>query len=149
MRKIAAVFIITMLLGLSACSNNTDTAPKNELHEINQNVSKSGMVEIITEKEKYSQDDTIIKYTITNNSDEESAIAGDEHCFTLQFLSNGEWMRVGTKIEHCWNELALLLPSKQSENREIDLEKYFNLPLEKGEYRIAVESLVSNSFEIS
>lgn len=149
MKKIAVIFIIIMLLGLSACSNNTDTAPKNELHEINQNVSKSGTVEIVTEKEKYSQNDTIIKYTITNNSDEESAIAGDDHCFTLQFLKDGEWMRVGTKIEHCWNELALILPTEQSVNREIELETYFNLPLEKGEYRIAVEGLISNTFEIS
>ena len=131
-----------MLLMLSACSKS------NELADINRDTASSKSLEFITEKEKYSEDDTVIRYSITNISDEEIAIAGDIYCFELHIKKDGEWKRVETKTEHFWNELALILNPEQTVNREIPLEDYYNLPLEKGDYRICMESFVSNTFKI-
>ena len=121
----------------------------NELFEITNEPQPSENIKVETEKDKYSADDKVIKYSITNTSDFEQCIAGDDDCFSLQMLVNDEWKRVGTKKEHYWNSLGLILPSMETVQREIDLDEYFNLPLEKGTYRIAVENLVSNTFEIT
>lgn len=152
MKVLSAIFTVLLIFSLSACSENKQenkNIKENELFELNQSMEDSETLKIVTEKEKYSAEDTVIRYSITNVGDTEGCIAGDDHCFTLQILKDGEWMRVGTKIEQYWNELALILPAGQTENREINLNEYFHLPLEKGEYRIAVENLVSNTFEIS
>ncbi|MBQ4119408.1 MAG: membrane lipoprotein lipid attachment site-containing protein [Clostridia bacterium] len=145
MKKILPVFIIVILLLLTSCAQN-----KNPLFDIEEDYYHSSTdLNITTEKENYSSNDTVIHYTITNVSDQENAIAGDSHCFTLQKLVDGKWQRVGTKEEHAWNSIALILPPNESSTRQIELEKYFHLPLEKGTYRIAVEHLLSNTFEIS
>ena len=121
----------------------------NELFDLTTEPNSSETLKIVTEKEIYSIEDKVIKYSITNLSDFEQCIAGDDDCFSLQMLVNDEWKRVGTKKEHYWNSLGLILPSMDTEQREINLDEYFNLPLNKGTYRIAVENLVSNTFEIS
>ena len=121
----------------------------NELFDLTTEPNSSETLKIVTEKEIYSIEDKVIKYSITNLSDFEQCIAGDDDCFSLQMLVNDEWKRVGTKKEHYWNSLGLILPSMDTEQREINLDEYFNLPLKKGTYRIAVENLVSNTFEIS
>lgn len=121
----------------------------NELLDISTEPYSSATLKIVTEKKIYSIQDKVIKYSITNIDDEEHCVAADDDCFSLHMLVDGEWKRVGTKIEQNWNALAKILNPTQTEHREIDLEKYFNLPLEKGTYRLAVEHLVSNAFEIS
>lgn len=121
----------------------------NELFDITTEPYSSDTVKIVTEKEAYSIEDKVIKYSITNTDDKEHSIAGDSDCFSLHMLVDGEWKRVGTKSEHYWNSLAQILNPNQTEQREIDLDEYFNLPLEKGTYRIAVENLASNTFKIS
>lgn len=121
----------------------------NELFDITTEPYSSETLQIVTEKETYSREDKVIKYSITNTDDKEHGIAGDSDCFFLHKFVDGEWKRVGTKNEHKWNSLGQILNPNQTEQREINLEKYFNLPLGKGTYRIAVENLVSNIFEIS
>lgn len=121
----------------------------NELFDITTEPISSEALKIVIEKETYSIEDKVIKYSITNTSDFEQSIAGDDDCFSLQILVDGEWKRIGTKKEHYWNSLGLILPSGETEQREIDLDEYFNLPLEKGTYRIAVENLASNTIKIS
>ena len=143
MRRIYVILITIILVMLSACSKS------NELANINRETTSSKSLEFVTEKEKYSADDTVIRYSVTNISDEEIAIAGDDYCFELHIKKDGEWKRVETKTEHFWNELALILNPEQTVNREIPLEDYYNFPLEKGEYRICMESFVSDTFEIS
>lgn len=144
MKKISVIFALMILLVLSGCSQSS-----NKLFDINNELYSSEKLKFITEKESYSSKDTIIRYSITNVDDEDHSIAGDDNCFELHKLVDGEWKRVGTKNEHYWNALGQILKPNQTEEREIDLEKYFHLPLEKGEYRISVEYLVSNTFEIS
>lgn len=121
----------------------------NKLFDITIEPYSSDTLKIVIEKETYSIEDKVIKYSITNTDDKEHSIAGDSDCFSLHMLVDGEWKRVGTKSEHYWNSLAQILNPNQTEQREINLDEYFNLPLDKGTYRIVVENLVSNTFEVS
>ncbi len=142
MKRLSVFFIVIMLITLSACS-------RNKLFDINYETYSSNELNFVTEKESYSSDDTVIRYSITNVSENESAIAGDRNCFSLHKLVDGEWKQVAPKIDYGCTYEALILYPNQTETREIDLEKYYHLPLEKGTYRIAMESKVSKPFEIS
>ena len=144
MKKLSFVFVLIILVTLSACSVH-----KNKLYDIEREMHISESVKCITEKEKYSADDTVIRYTMTNISGEDTWINSDDNCFELRKLVDGKWKRVGTRLDQIWTDLAQLLPPNKTETREINLQEYFYLPLEKGEYRIVVENIVSNTFEIS
>ena len=144
MKKISVILVAVVLLALSACSFS-----RNKLYDINGNVYVSDNLKIVTEKEKYTSDDTVIRFSITNISNEEHWINPDNACFELHRLVDDEWKCVGTKAEHSWTEMAMLLPSGETDTREINLDEYFYLPLESGEYRISVEGMISNTFEVS
>ncbi len=141
---IIVALVFSILIVVSGCSGN-----KNKLYDITHEVYTPDTIKFVTEKEKYSIDDTVIRYSITNVSDDEVWINSDSYCYELHKLVDGEWKLVGVKKDHFWHEVTQLIPSGETETREIKLEDYFYLPLEKGEYRIAVEGLVSNTFEIS
>ena len=141
---IIMMLVVTILFTLSACSVH-----KNKLYDIEREIHTYEGVICVTEKENYSVDDTVIRYSVTNVSNEESGMNSDSNCFELHKLVDGKWKRVGTKKDHYWTDLALILMPNQVETREINLDDYFYLPLEKGEYRIVVENIVSNTFEIS
>ena len=144
LKKLLIFLAVILILTLTAC-----TQPNNPLFDIENTFNTTLPIKIVTDKEVYSADDTVIRFTITNTGDSEGSIAADSGCFTLQKLVDNEWKRVGTKTEHCWTALALILPPDATEEREIKLNDYFNLPLDKGTYRIAVEYLLSNTFEIN
>ena len=149
MKRLSIVFIALALLLLVACGESAEEIKNvNKLYDLSYEISAYENIKITTEKEKYTADDTIIRYTITNVSEENGWINSSHDCFTLHKKVDGVWKGVGTKIEHAWTEMALCLPAGVSETREIKLDDYFYLPLEKGEYRIVVENLVSNTFEI-
>lgn len=141
LKKISVVFVLMILITLSACSQN-------KLFDINYQTYSSDNFKFVTEKGSYSLDDTVIRYSIKNISDQETTVNSDANCFELHRLVDGEWKRVGTKIDHGWTLEALILEPNQMETREIDLEKYYHLPLEKGKYQICIEALVSDTFEI-
>lgn len=141
MKKISVVFVLMILVTLSACSQN-------KLFDINYETYSSDNFKFVTEKESYSSDDTVIRYSIKNISDQETTVNSDANCFELHRLVDGKWKRVGTKIDHGWTYESLILEPNQTETREIGLEKYYHLPLEKGKYRICIEALVSDTFEI-
>ena len=141
MKKLLALSLAILLLFLTGCQAN-------KLHDVEYEVSSSSSLEIKTEKEVYSKEDTVIRYSITNISDSEASINSDKACFTLHKLVGDEWKWVETKIEHYWTSLALIMPSGAYEMREINLEEYFNLPLDEGTYRICIETDVSNTFEV-
>ena len=149
MKRTLCTFLVTLLLlsilfSLSAC-----VGQNNKLYDIQHQISNYTDVKCITDKEKYSKDDTVIRYTLTNVTNGDTWINSDHACFCLQKQVDGEWKEVGTKIDHYWTELAQLLPPGENETREINLEEYFYLPLEEGTYRIEVEGILSNTFEIS
>ena len=124
--------------------NNT-----NKLYDIQHQIPNYTDIKCVTEKETYSKDVTVIRYTLTNVTEGEAWINPDKACFDLQKQVDGVWKSVGTKVDHYWTEMAMLLPPGESETREINLEDYFYLPLEEGTYRIEIEGILSNNFEIS
>lgn len=144
MKKISFVFVVIILVTLSAC-----LVHKNKLYDINREMHTYEGVKCITEKEKYSSEDTVIRYTMTNITKEDAWINSDDNCWELNKLVDGKWKRVGEKTDRLWTDMAQLLPPNETEMREINLDEYFYLPLEKGEYRIVIENIVSNTFEIS
>lgn len=143
MKRISVIFLVMFLIFLSSCSKN------NKFFDINYEIYPSKTLSIITDKEKYSFDDTVIRYRITNISNEEGSIPGDDRNFNLEKLVNGEWKQVCKKIDYDIYYTAQILYPNETVQREIKLEDYFYLPLEKGVYRISVDGIVSNSFEIS
>ena len=141
---ITLMLLFAIVFSLSSCSLH-----KNKLYDLEREIHIYESVKCVTEKDKYSAEDTVIRYTMTNISDKEAWINSDDNCFELQKQVDGKWKWVGTKVDQIWTDAAQLLPSNESETREINLQEYFYLPLEKGEYRILVENIVSNTFEIS
>ena len=141
---ITLMLLFAIVFSLSSCSLH-----KNKLYDLEREIHIYESVKCVTEKDKYSAEDTVIRYTMTNISDKEAWINSDNNCFELQKQVDGKWKWVGTKVDQIWTDAAQLLPSNESETREINLQEYFYLPLEKGEYRILVENIVSNTFEIS
>ena len=141
---IIVILVFAIVFTLSACSGQ-----KNKLHDIQHQISNYTDIKCITEKETYSKADTVIRYTLTNVTAKEAWINPDKACFDLQKQVDGVWKSVGTKVDHYWTEMAMLLPSGESETREINLEDYFYLPLDEGTYRIEIEGILSNNFEVS
>ncbi len=141
---IIVVLILAILFALSACSENT-----NKLYNIERKIHVSGKLKCVTEKEKYSADDTVIRYTITNVSDKEIGIPADSNCFELHKLVDGGWKGVSPNCDTSYNELARILKPGESVTREIKLDLYYYLPLEKGDYSVYVQGIYSNTFEIS
>ena len=144
MKKLVCLLSALLMMMCSSCSLRG-----NKLYDIDFKTYTSETLQIVTEKANYSVDDTVIRYSVTNVGETEECIAADDACFELHKLVDGEWKCVGTKTEHYWNDLALILNPGQGETREIPLDEYYHLPLDEGEYRIAIERLVSESFVIS
>ena len=142
MKKFAILFFVILLCLLSACSK------ENKLFDIDYKVYTYDSIRFATEKEVYSKDDTVIEYSIKNISEEEASINSDSNCFSLHILVDSQWKEVGKKIDSEWTELALILEPGQTEEREINLEEYYHLPLQEGTYRICMEGELSETFEI-
>lgn len=138
------IIVFAIIFTLSACSGQ-----KNKLYDIQHQIPNYNDIKCATEKETYSKDVTVIRYTLTNVTEGEAWINPDKACFDLQKQVDGVWKSVGTKVDHYWTEMAMLLPPGESETREINLEGYFYLPLDEGTYRIEIEGILSNNFEIS
>lgn len=143
MKKIVTLVIVLIAFLVTGCGESN-----NQLFDIEHEIYPSPNLEIVTEKDTYSKDTKEIKYYIKNVGEDESGINSDENCFELHFLKDGQWKRVGTKVEHYWTDVAIYFPAGHVEERKITLDEYYNLPLESGEYRIVVEQQVSNTFKI-
>lgn len=141
-RLLGFILVLSVLL-LSSCGQK-----ENKYFKLKGEFQTSETLKIVT-KESFEEDCTVIDYYISNIGFEEHSIAGDDNCFELHKLVDGEWKRVGTKTDHAWNSIALILEPHQVEERQIKLEDYFHLPLESGKYRIAVGEYLSNTFKIS
>lgn len=145
-----AIFLIVPLFSSCAPKPNNELLP---IEEANKYSINSDVV-VTTEKNVYSTEDTVIKYIISNPTSEERTYG--EHVY-LHKLQDGKWYEVAFKEEDdviiVFNDIAYFLPSHQEASRELNLAFYYNLPLEKGEYRIilgkwGVSATVSNTFTI-
>lgn len=142
--SITLMLVFTILLTLSACGKKA-----NKLYDIDKKIHSSGKVQCVTDKTTYSAEDTVIHYTLTNVTDSEISIPGDSGCFELHKLVDGGWKRVGTNCDIFVNDFVRILKPGESVVREITLDKYYYLPLEKGEYSVYVSGIYSNTFEIT
>ena len=123
---IAAVsfFVLIMAFVMSGCG-------KNKLYDIERDITPAENIVCVTEKEKYSTDDTVIRYSITNVGDEDGAVNGDVNCFELHKLVDNEWKRVGTMKEHYWTELALIYRQSKPKHVKLILTSIFICRLKK------------------
>lgn len=135
---IATVLCIVLMF---CCCN------ENKVFESDIELIENSDLEIVTQSSEYSKDTKKVVYTITNKADKESSCSAEG--FSLQKLEDGVWMTVGFKKTIGFNALAQVLALGEKTQREIDLNEYFHLPLEKGEYRIIVDYTASNTFLIN
>ncbi len=144
MKKILAISLVLLFListvGCSAKENKL-TDLKEELYYTSKGLS------FATEKTEYSIDVKEISYTIINTSSGEQSISGDQY-FELHYKTENGWKMVNYNKEVMFNDLARILKPNEQVSYTLDLEEYYNLPLQAGEYRITVEYMVSNTFTI-
>ncbi len=99
-----------------------------------------------TEYEEYPSHVDDIEYTITNVSDEETAIGEEQY---LARLTDGEWKIVNCNCDvHYVHDIALIIAPHSSYEGNFDLEDEFDIPLPPGQYRIVTNSGVTNTFTV-
>ena len=69
-------------------------------------------------------------------------------CFSLEKYNSGNWITVQIKEDYVFMTLDRVLQPNEEATRTLDLEKIFDLPLEKGIYRFTKGNLKSEHFEI-
>ena len=104
-----------------------------------------------TEFSTYSPDVKVINLIITNQGESESSYEAYE--FSLHRKENGEWKRIDFKPDENGSApnfpaLAGVLNPGETVTKKIELEKYFDLPLQPGEYKI-VKGHLSAEFDVS
>ncbi len=144
MKKILVISLVLLLL-VSVVGCN---AKENKLTDLNEELyyEPKGM-SFTTEKTEYSTDVKEISYTIVNTSSEEHCVSGDQH-FELHYKTENGWKMVNYNRDVMFNAIALILKSGEQVKHTLNLEEYYNLPLQAGEYRITDECMISNTFTI-
>lgn len=141
-KNLLPVLLVLTLLTLCSC------AEKNDLLDLESDVSEPTSFSFKTEYTEYDSDVEVISYTIENISSEMVGI--NPHAFSLHYKCDGEWKLVAFDVDddfYIYDILFGVEPDKPFES-EIELTEYFNLPLESGEYRIVIEGFTSNVFTI-
>lgn len=144
MQKILLLFtLIAIVLSLRGCNHQVS----NKLWELDENIEYCQYPDIIfkTEKEVYSVNEKTIKYSFVYTGTEEDAVG---EYFALHIKKDGVWKAVAYNRDVAFFDMAWILEPNIPRNCEENLEEYYNLPLEPGEYRIACEELVSETFFI-
>lgn len=75
-------------------------------------------------------------HTITNNS--QSNYSFPVYNFSLEKYNSGNWITVQIKEDYVFMTLDRVLQPNEEATRTLDLEKIFDLPLEKGIYRFTI-----------
>ena len=143
-KTLCFLFIVSIFLTFASCRDN----PNNNLTSIPNYSGEFAIDENLsfrTEKNIYSKKNTIIKYTITNIGTMENEIPVEE--FQLHKYDDGKWKFVTFKYAE-FNFLLQVLSPNESTDGEICLEKFFDLPLDIGKYRLVIGQAVSNTFEV-
>lgn len=136
------LFVVFALFALSSCF-----AKENALLESQENITQPQNFSFETEHSEYSNDLKTISYLITNTCDRE--IVFTTEAFDLQYKTDDGWKVVAFKEDMAFYELSTVLKPNESSKEEIQLDKYYNLPLLSGEYRIIKDSYASNIFKIN
>lgn len=130
------------MLTLLSCATK-----KNDLSDSEENIAQPQNFSFKTEHTEYNNDVKIISYLITNICDEE--IAFTTEAFELQYKTEDRWKTVAFKEDTAFYELATVLKPNEISKEEIQPDKYYNLPLLSGEYRIIKDSYTSNVFKVN
>lgn len=160
MKKTFIMLLFLSMLTLCSCDSNKEqtTNHTSSQKESGQTTSQSGTVSyesstqnesllpdktdctiMTTEFSTYSPAVKVINLIITNRGENESAYEAYE--FSLHRKESGKWKRMDFKLDKNGNApdfpaLAGVLNPSESVTKKIDLEKYFDLPLQPGEYKI-------------
>ncbi len=127
------------------------TQENNKLLPIEQTYNESSEIVITTQKTVYSTEDTEIEYVISNPTSEEKDYGTYLY---LHKFHDGKWNEVAFKYDNMYFEdILFILQPNQEKTETLKLDNCFNLPLEKGEYRIFIDGgsrppIISNTFTI-
>ena len=164
LKKFLVLFLSATLFLLCSC-DSTDKTAGDTVSKISQDISSDYYVDdktsssyqsdvssgesstaqgktaiIKTEKQVYTTDVKTIVFQIYNNDTEECSFATDG--YKLEIKKGNKWAEVPYKknIVIVIEYLAIILRPSESWKTKLDLEKLYDLPLEKGIYRIGNES---------
>ena len=70
LKKLSVIFVVVMAFVLSSCSLNSNIP-----FDIDYKTHSPDSLKFVTEKETYSSDDTVIRYSITNIDDKDYCIS--------------------------------------------------------------------------
>ena len=145
MKKILVILLSVFLVFTLVGCNKTNFYDLEEEYV----TAESRGLSFKAEKEIYTAEDTVINYTIQNNTDEMQPVGNNDHW--LHYKTEDGWKRVNRSYKNKKNvkyaitlENTVILPGG-SGTFKINLSRY-KLPLEKGEYRIERYGMVSESF---
>lgn len=144
MKKVITILLsVFLVLSLVGCNNS-------KLYDLEEEfvTAESKGLSFKAEKEIYTAEDTVINYIIENKTQEIQSI-GNGHW--LHYKTEDGWKQVGTNlknkknVKYKVNAVDKVLFSEGSGTFTFSLSNY-KLPLEKGEYRIERNDMVSESF---
>ncbi len=141
---IVLVLILFVISTLSACKNSYSIPPESDFNTTNN----SNSVCIVTEKTEYTTKDEFIQYKIINNSD--TIFSKSKEDFILQKYEKNSWKNYSFKKGrgYTYDYYEFELSKGESMNETISLKANFDIPMEKGYYRIIHFGLTSNIFII-
>lgn len=142
-------FILMSLLCVLALSL-TSCAKKNEapVRYEDSNVKVSEYITAQTEFSEYDGDVKKIKVTFTNSHSKDGGAEG--HVFNLLKQEGDKWRIISDKSGSNYPADAIIIPANGMATNVYDLEKYYDLPLSSGVYRIKViaDGLVYAEFTV-
>ncbi len=158
-KKILALLLaFVMLFFTTACapseSGGTASVPSSVSHTVSEppggfttiDIDKYGRspdiskMEMKTELAEYSRKTTKISVIITNNNENDLYFYSPV-IFSLERKSGKEWKKVKFKSDNSFILFSGVLLPNESTTCDIELSKYFRLPLRKGLYRIIKDEL--------
>ncbi len=167
MKKTVLLFISVALFLLCSC-DNLKTENDNLASEVSNDISSDNYVSDIpsavdstvqdktavikTEKQIFTTDVKTIVFQIYNNDTDERSFATDG--YKLEIKKGNKWVEVPYKKNNImyFELLAVIIGPSESWKTELDLDELYDLPLEKGIYRIGnengIDGIDSIEFEI-
>lgn len=141
---IVLALILFVILTLSACKNNYSIPPESEFNTTNNFNS----VYIVTEKREYTTKEEFIQYKIVNNSD--TVFSKSKEDFVLQKYEKNSWKNYSFKKDrvYTYDFYEFELSKNESTDFRIIFKNDFDIPMDKGYYRIIHFGLTSNIFNI-
>lgn len=142
--SIALCLLLCAILMLSACESSYSVPPESDF-DVSDDV---GAACIVTEKTEYTLKDKLVRYKIINNSD--ILFSKSKEDYILQKYEKSGWENCNFKEsrEITYEFYEFSLSKGESTDFEIIFKNDFDVPMDKGYYRIVHFGLISNVFSI-